>query len=54
MWKSIIFTFLFLSAACFAHAYFTEHPGLLTPEQLLIDDEEEFKEDRIVVTVDQQ
>lgn len=54
MWKSIVFTFLFLSATCFAHAYFTELPGSITPEQLLIDDEqEEFTEDRIVVTVDQ-
>lgn len=54
MWKSIVYTLLFLSTSCFAHAYFTELPGSITPEQLLVGDEqEELTEDSIVITVDQ-
>lgn len=54
MWKSIVYTLLFLSASCFAHAYFTELPDSVTLQQFFAaDEQEELTEDSIVVTIDQ-
>lgn len=54
MWKSIVYTLLFLGMSCVAHAHFTQLPDSIIPEQFF-DDQElgELTDDTAVVTVDQ-